>query len=261
MDMGLRDKVAVVSGAARGVGRAIVLALAAEGARVAIADIDANEAKRVVEQVEKAGGRALVIRTDVSKSGQVKAMVEEVLGTFGRIDILVNNAGVVGPQGPWADLSDDGFDLVVGVNLKGTYLCSQAVTAHMIARKSGKIINIASCAAKTGEPFNGIYSATKAAIVNLTQSMALELASHNINVNALCPAAMETRLMEKVYRERSRYVGLTPEEFGEKTRASFPLPNELTVVDVAHLVVFLASDRAKMMTGQAINITGGLEVH
>ena len=261
MDMGLTDKVAVVSGAALGVGRAIVLVLAAEGARVAIADIDANEAKRVADEVAQAGGKALSIRTDVSKSEQVKAMVEEVLQTFGRIDILVNNAGVVGPQCPWADLSEDGFDLVVGVNLKGTYLCSKAVTSHMIARKSGKIINIASCVAKTGEPFNGIYSATKAAIVNLTQSMAFELAPYNINVNAACPAAMETRLMEKVYRERSRYIGLTPEEFRKKIRASFPLPNELTVEDVADVVVFLASDRAKMMTGQAVNITGGLEIH
>lgn len=255
------DKVAIVTGAARGLGRAIALALAAEGVRVVIADINEDAAKQVFEQIVKAGGEAMVIKTDVSKADQVQTMVKEALQKFARIDILVNNAGVGGPQGPWADLSEESFDFVIGMDLKSVYLCSKAVIPHMITQQSGKIINIASCAAKTGEEFNGIYSATKAAVHNMTQSMAFELAPHNINVNAVCPAAMDTDLMEKVYKERSKYFGLKPEELRRKIKSSFRLPGELTVEDVANLVVFLASDRAKMMTGQAVNITGCIEVH
>ena len=261
MDMGLTGKVAIVTGAARGVGRAIANGLSAEDASVVIADIDLDEARRAAGQVEEAGGKALAIGTDVGVSDRVQAMVDEVVQRFGQIDVLVNNAGIVGPQGPWADLTEEGFDLVMRVNFKGSYLCSKAVAPHMMARKAGKIINVSSCAGKTGEQFNGVYSATKAALINLTQSMALELAPYGINVNAVCPAAMGTDLMEKVYRERSRFFGITQEELRGKIRDSLPLPDELRVEDVASLVVFLVSDGAKMMTGQAINITGGLEVH
>ena len=261
MEMGLENRSAIVTGAALGLGRAIALALAGEGAQVAIADIDEMGAKRVVDRVEKASGRAMAIKTDVSNGEDVQAMVDEVVQTLGRIDILVNNAGVVGPQGPWANLREEDFDFVVGIDFKGVYLCSKAVTPHMIKEKKGRIINIASCAAKTGEEFNGLYSACKAAVQNMTQSMAAELGRYNINVNAVCPAAMDTDLMEKVYRERSEYFGLEPDELRKKIKSSFRLPGELTVEDAANLVVFLASDKAKMMTGQAINITGGIEVH
>lgn len=259
--MGLRDKVAIVTGGALGLGRAIALALAAEGAQVVVADIKEEEAKQVVAQVERDGGKALAIKVDVGKGDQVQAMVNEVVQECGRIDILVNNAGVVGPQGPWAELTEEGFDFVVEIDFKGLYLCAKAVTSHMIAQKGGKIINIASCAGKTGEECNGVYSASKAAVVNMTQSMAFELGRHNINVNAVCPAAMDTDLMEKVYRERSAYFGLEPEDLREKIKSSFCLPGDLTVEDAANVVVFLASDKTNMMTGQAINITGGIEVH
>lgn len=261
MDMGLKDKVAIVTGGARGLGRAIALALAAEWAQVVVADIKEEEAKQVAAQVEEAGGKALAIKVDVSKGDQVQAMVDEVVQKFGRIDILVNNAGVVGPQGPWANLTEEDFDFVVGIDFKGVYLCSKAVIPHMIARNSGKIINIASCAGKTGEEFNGVYSASKGAVVNMTQSMAFELGPHNINVNAVCPAAMDTDLMEKVYRERSEYFGLEADELRKKIKSSFRLPGDLAVEDAANVVVFLASDKTNMMTGQAINVTGGIEVH
>jgi len=259
--MRLKDKVAIVTGGARGLGRAIVLALAAEGVKVVVADINEDEAKQVAEQVQNNDGKALAVKTDVSNNNQVQAMVDEALKSFGRIDILVNNAGVVGLQGPWVNLTEEGFDFVSGVNFKGAFLCSKAVIPHMIAQKSGKIINVSSCAAKTGEENNGMYSATKAAVHNMTQSMAFELGSHNINVNAICPAAMDTDLMEKVYRERSQYFGLKPDELRKRVKSGFKLPRELTVEDTANLVIFLASDKASMMTGQGINITGGIEVH
>ena len=261
METGLKDKVAIVTGGALGLGRAIVLALAEEGARIVIADIKETEANGLVDQVEESGGQALAIKADVSKGDQVQAMVEEVIERFGRIDILVNSAGVVGPQGSWAELTEEGFDFVTGVDFKGVYLCSKAVAPYMIAQKSGQIVNIASCAAKTGEAFNGVYSACKAAVQNMTQSMAAELGRHNINVNAVCPAAMDTDLMEKVYRERSECFGLKTGELRKKIKSSFLLPGDLRVEDAANVVVFLASDKAKMMTGQAVNITGGIEVH
>jgi len=260
MDMGLKDKVAIVTGASRGLGRAIALILAAEGAQVVVADIDEDAAEQGVNEVKKATGKALAIKTDVSKGHQVQAMVDGVFQRFGRIDILVNNAGVAGPQGPWSDLTEDGFDLVIGINLKGTYLCSKAVTPNMINQQSGKIINISSSAGKTGYPFAGIYCATKAAILSLTQSMALELARHKINVNAVCPGTMDTDLLEKLCKERSKYFELAPEEY-RKMLKSFPWPIELTVEDVANAVVFLASDKAALITGEAVNIAGGLEVH
>ena len=259
--MGIKNKAAIVTGAATGLGKAIALGLAAEGAKVAIADINENGAKRTAEEITASGGTSLAIKVDVSSEQEVKAMVDKVLQQFTVIDILVNNAGVVDKQGPWVELPEKSFDFVVGINFKGVYLCCRAVIPHMMKHKSGKIINVASCAAKTGEQYNGVYSATKAAIQNMTQSLSRELGSYNINVNAVCPAAMDTDLMEKVYRERSQYFGISPDDLRKKITSSFVLPEKLTVEDTSNLVVFLASDKASGMTGQAVNITGGIEVH
>jgi len=261
MDTGLKNKIAIVTGAAKGVGRAISLKLAEEGAKVMVADIDEAKSMAVVDRIAGIGSEAIAVKTDVSKSDDVEAMVSETIRRFRRVDILVNNAGIVGPQGPWSELGEDAFDLVVGINFKGVFLCSKAVIPRMMKQKSGKIVHIASCAAKTGEEFNGVYSATKGAVQNMTQSMAAELGRYNISVNAVCPAAMDTDLMEKVYRERSRYFGIDAADLRKKIKSSFRLPGDLTVDDAANVAVFLASDQAKMMTGQAINITGGIETH
>ena len=261
MDMGLQDKVALVTGSATGLGRAISLALAAEGAKIVVADMDDAGAAKVVETIRAGGGQARAAHVDVRESAQVQAMVQQALEAFGRIDILVTNAGVVGPQGPWADLPEEGFDYVVGVDFRGVYLCCKYVVPHMIAQKSGKIINISSCAGNTGEQFNGVYSACKGAVWNMTHSLAAELGPHNINVNAVCPAAMDTDLMEKVYRERSAYFGIPPDDLRKKIKGSYLLPRDLTVKDAAAVTVFLASEQANMMTGQGVNITAGIEMH
>jgi NAD(P)-dependent dehydrogenase (short-subunit alcohol dehydrogenase family) len=261
MDMGLEGKIAVVTGSATGLGRAIALALADEGCHVTVADIKEEQAKQVAREVNARGPNALAITTDVTRGVAVRAMVDRTLGEFGQIDILVANAGVVGPQGPWADLTEEGFDHVVAVNFKGVFLSAKAIIPHMIAQRSGKIIIISSCAAKTGEEFNGVYSATKAAVRNMTQSLAFELGEHNINVNAVCPAAMDTDLMEKVYRERSEFFGIDPDDLRKRIKGSFRMPGDLTVQDAANVVVFLASKKANKMTGQAINITSGIETH
>ncbi|MFC1957065.1 SDR family NAD(P)-dependent oxidoreductase [Chloroflexota bacterium] len=261
MDTGLKDKVAIVTGGAMGLGLAIAFALARENVKVVIADIKQIEAQKAVDILQGLGCMAVAIKVDVRKSAQIQAMIDKIIREFGRIDILINNAGIVGPQGPWVELSEEGFDLVVGINFKGIFLCARAIIPHMIKQKSGKIIITASCASKTGEPFNGVYSATKGAIWNMTQSLAREVGRYNINVNAICPAAMDTDLMEQVYNERSAYFGLSPDELREQIRSSFVLPRALTVEDAANLAVFLASDKADMITGQGINITGGIEVH
>jgi len=261
MDMGLAGKTAIVTGGAMGVGKAMTLALAAEGVRVAIADINLECSRQVVQEIAGKGGRAIAIGTDVSRSEDVKAMVQRALAEFKQIDILCANAGVVGPQGPWSELPEEGFDRVVGINFKGQYLACKYVAKHMMERKSGKIIITSSCAGKTGERFNGCYSATKATGVSLTQSLAWELAPYNVTVNAVCPAAMDTDLMEEVYRERAKWFGLTPDEFRHKIQAGFPLPYGVTVEDVAKLTVFLCSEHARSITGQSINVTGGIEMH
>ena len=262
MDMELTGKAAIVTGGAATLGRQISLSFAAEGARVAIADIDEEQAGRVADQIAAGGGEAFAVKTDVSDEGQVQAMVGQVVRKFGTVDILVNNAGIVGYQGPWSELSPEGFDLVVGVNLKGVYLCSKAVSGHMTAQRSGRIVNIASIAGKTGEIFNGLYSATKSGVISLTQSLAFELAPHSITVNAVCPAALKgSEIMETAYLERSKWFGITPDELRKQWRDAIPLPYEVTVEDIANAVVFLASNKARNMTGEAVNVTGGIEVH
>ena len=262
MAMELTGKMAIVTGGAMTLGRQISMALAAEGARVAISDIQQAEAERVANQITEGGGQAFAVETDVSDEAQVQAMVERVVQTSGTVDILVNNAGVVGPQGPWSELSPDSFDLVVGVNLKGVYLCSKAVSGHMTAQRSGRIVNIASIAGKTGEIFNGLYSATKSGVISLTQSLALELAPNSITVNAVCPAGLkDSEIMDTVYLERSKWFGITPDALRKQWRDAIPLPYEVTVEDIANTVVFLVSDKARNITGEAVNVTGGTEVH
>jgi NAD(P)-dependent dehydrogenase (short-subunit alcohol dehydrogenase family) len=261
MNLGLQGKVAIVTGGALGLGRSMSVALAREGVRVAIADVKVPEAEKALGLIRESGGDGMVIQTDVTRSAEVYAMVDRVLKTYGRIDILVNNAGIVGPQGPWHLLSEEGFDRVVGINFKGTYLCTKAVAPHMIEQKSGRIIITSSCAGKTGEQFNGCYSATKAVGVNMTHSLSRELAPYNITVNSVCPAAMDTDLMDEVYRNRSKWFGETAEQMRKRIKGMYPLPYDVTTEDVADLTVFLCSDHARNITGQSINVTGGIEVH
>jgi NAD(P)-dependent dehydrogenase (short-subunit alcohol dehydrogenase family) len=201
------------------------------------------------------------VKVDVTTADQVEAMVEETVRQFGGVDILVNNAGILGPQKPIAEYDEVGWDAVIDVNLKGTFLCARAVLPLMIAKQYGKIVNISSIAGKTGEPFAAVYSASKAAVINLTQGLALEVAEHKINVNAVCPAGLGNAMSEAAFAERSQYLGLTAEEFRQQFLDSFPIPIPLTVEDVANTVLFLASDVSVQITGEAVNVTGGVEVH
>ena len=264
----LEGKVAIITGAGSGIGRGIALAFAKEGAKVVVNDVHGDNAKTVAKEIKAQGKEALDIEADVSRNDQVEKMVRKTLDAFGRIDVLVNNAGVggehVGP--PLSNLTEEDWDITYEVNLKSLFLTCKAVMPHMIEQKSGKIINISSIAGKTGTPFIPHYSASKAGAISFTQSLARELAPHRINVNAICPGVIWTPLWEKL---ATHIAENNPERKGMEPRAVFediversvPMKIEQTPEDIAMTAVFLASNESDQITGQAINVDGGMELH
>ena len=209
--------------------------------------------------MEALGREALSVETDVTKSDQVNEMVKKSLERFGKIDILVNNAGIGGRIVSIVKMRAQDWDAVLDVNLKGVFLCSKAVVPHMIRQGSGKIINIASRLGKTGSARMRAYSSSKHAVIGFTRSLALELAIHKINVNAVCPGSVPgTHFSSQKTRRR---LAEEREEIGLRSYGTPPLGRNATPEDVAKIVAFLASQESDFMTGQAINITGGREVH
>ena len=246
--MKLQGKVAVVTGGGTGIGRAIALAFAEEGADVAVNySKSKSEAEEVAETIKAKGRKAVAIQADVSDAEQVDAMAEHVINEFGKVDILVNNAGIL-PGGALEDLPRERWLKTVAINLNGVFFCTQVFGKHMIRQKSGVIINISSTAGLIPLVYGGAYSATKAAVVILTRQTALEWAKHNIRANAICPGPVKTRLILDRY---------SPEVLEARNRA-IPFGRPAEPEEVARLAVFLASDDAKYITGQAIAIDGGL---
>ena len=273
----LKGKVAIVTGAGRklGIGRAIALRLAREGADVAVADIcrEFEEfpdyglgmwegLKSTAEEISALGVRGLPLKADVTDSKLVDEMVAQTMDAFGRIDILVNNAGgVVGPA-PLLWMDEAAWNKTLAINATGTFLCSQRVARTMIARREGgKIINIASIAAKRGSPALGAYSAAKAAIVGFTRVLAMELAASNIQVNAICPGEVDTDLQRWGWELEAKFRGVPYDQVISETIQHIPLGRLEQPDDVANLVAFLASRQSDYMTGQAINIDGGIVMH
>jgi len=264
----LEGKVALITGAGGGIGRAIALAFAKEGAKVVVNDEHGDESTAVADEVRAQGSEALALEGDVSRNDQVEEMVRKTLEAFGRIDVLVNNAGVAGEHVgmPLTDLTEEDWDRTYEVNLKAHFLTCRAVMPHMIDQKSGKIINISSIAGKTGSPIIPHYSATKAGVVSFTQALARELAPHRVNVNAVCPGLIWTPLwqrMAKVLAEKAPLPsGLEPRAvFDGAVQQMIPMQAEQTAEDIAMTVVFLASSESDQITGQAINVDGGAELH
>jgi NAD(P)-dependent dehydrogenase (short-subunit alcohol dehydrogenase family) len=248
--MELKDKVAIVTGAGRGIGEGIASVLAREGAKLMIVDMNLDDANSVVGKIEAAGGKAIAARTDISKKADVDAMVAQTIEAFGTVDILANNAGIEGPPCLLQDMTEAQWDRVLGVNLKGTFFCCQAVLPTMIAKGKGRIINIASTAAIRMTFFGSAdYTVSKHGVAGLTQHLAWEVADHRITVNAVCPGGVLTPLMEQH----------TTADFRDKVvRRLVPLGRFDTIEDIGEAVSFLASDRAAMITGQMLAVDGGL---
>ncbi len=245
--MKFKDRAAIVTGGARGVGRAIVLALVAEGARVAIVDVDRGEGESLAEKVAgDDGAEAIAIRCDITNNSEVQEMVSQVHKTFGRIDVLVNNAGII-RRGTIETVTEEDWDRVITVNLKGTFLCAKACVPIMKRQGYGKIINISSIAGKMGDITSAPgYGPSKAGIDALTKTLARQLAGYGINVNAVAPHAIATEMSAQWSDEKRKEI-----------IASIPLGRLGRPEDVAAAAVFLASDEASFITGEILDVNGG----
>jgi len=245
----LDGKVAIVTGAGRegkGIGRSIALALAAEGADVAIADYVVEAAEAVAQEVRSLGRRAVAVQANVANASDAESIVQRALDEFGKVDILVNNAGIT-RDALIPRMSEQDWDLVIDTNLKGTFNCTKAVTRPMLKQRSGKIVNIASVMGIIGNIGQANYSASKAGIIGLTKTTAKELGSRGINVNAVAPGFIQTAMTDEL-----------PESVRENIASLIPLNTLGTPEDVARLVLFLCTDDSKYITGQVINVDGGM---
>ena len=255
--MKLEGKVAIVTGAASGMGRAIARRYAEEGARVVVADVNQVAAQGVVDEIAGAGGEARAIKADVRDQGQVQAMVDQAVSAFGGLDILVNNAGV-GKIIPFLDTTEADWDFMFDINCKGLLWCSQAAARQMIAQgRGGKIINLASQAGRRGEAFVLAYCASKACVISMTQSMALALAEHKINVNGIAPGVVDTPFWDQVDKQFAALMGLPEGEPKKRAVAGIPLGRIEQPEDVTGTAVFLASSDSDYMTQQTLNVDGG----
>lgn len=260
MDLGLKDKVAIVTGGGKGIGRATCLELAKENVKVIVADIDSNAANNVCKEIEALNGEARSYVVDVRSNSSVKGLIDFACAEFYGVDILINSAGIISIADV-IDLEENAWDSVFEINAKGVFLTCKAVLEHMMGKKYGKIVNVSSQAGKTGFPHEAHYSASKGAVITFTQALSREVAKYNINVNAVCPGSIETDMNKKVTEGIAKILDISVDEKRKQTISITPLLRKGTPEDVASLITFLASDRADFMTGQSINITGGRELH
>jgi NAD(P)-dependent dehydrogenase (short-subunit alcohol dehydrogenase family) len=295
MEQKLSSKVAIVTGAGQGIGKAVALRLAREGADVVVAEINIETAADTAREIESLGRRSAAHPLNVAHVAEIQAMVDRIVAEFGRIDILVNVAGIAQTK-PFLELTEEDWDRILDVNLKGTVFCMQAVGRHMIrqipasgrdessrgegvspsdhgqdaretqgqdalATNCGKIVNFSSISGRRGRSVQMAYAASKAAIISVTQSAALAFSPYNINVNAVCPGVVPTPMWEQIDRDRARLMGAQP---GEAMRAfieKIPLQRAGTPEDMAGVVAFLCSSDADYITGQTLNVDGGFEMN
>lgn len=244
--MRLKNKVALITGGARGIGRAIGIVFAKEGADIVVADVNQETAQQTASEIEALGVKALALEMDVTNFEKVEEGINKILDKMGKVDILVNNAGIT-KDNLLLRMSPADWDAVINVNLKGTFNCIKAVSRPMIKQRSGKIISIASIIGLMGNPGQANYAASKAGIIALTKTVAKELASRNINANVVAPGFIQTAMTDKL-----------PEEIKKKMLEAIPLAKLGTPEDVANVCLFLASEESSYITGQTITIDGGM---
>ncbi len=244
--MKLSGKVALVTGAAQGIGKAIALLLARNGADIAVSDINLEKAEETAKEISAIGPKAMAVKVDVANLSDVERMVEGILEKLAKIDILVNNAGITRDK-LVLRMTEEDWDAVLGVNLKGTFNCTKAVLRHMAKQRSGKIVNIASVVGEMGNAGQANYSASKAGVIGLTKTIAKEYAQRGINVNAIAPGYIETPMTEAL-----------PEKAKEELRKLIPMERLGRPEDVAEAVLFLVSEESSYITGQVLNVNGGI---
>ncbi|MBL7070307.1 MAG: 3-oxoacyl-[acyl-carrier-protein] reductase [Candidatus Omnitrophica bacterium] len=244
--MRFKERVVLVTGSAQGIGREIAMAFAKEGADVVISDVDLEKAKETSAEIEGLGRRSLALKMDVTSFSKVEEALNLILDKFTKVDILVNNAGII-KDNLILRMSDAEWDAVINVNLKGAFNCIKAVTRPMLKKRSGKIINIASIIGIIGNPGQINYAVSKAGIIALTKTTAKELASRNINVNAIAPGFIQTQMTDKL-----------SEDVKQKMKAAIPLGKLGQPSDVACACLFLASEEAAYITGQTLIVDGGM---
>jgi 3-oxoacyl-[acyl-carrier protein] reductase len=242
----LTGKVALVTGAAQGIGRAIALLLARNGADIVVSDINLEKAEETAKEIRAIAPKALALKVDVSNLSDVERMVEGILEKLAKIDILVNNAGITRDK-LILRMTEEDWDAVLSVNLKGTFNCTKAVIRHMAKQRSGKIVNIASVVGEMGNAGQANYSASKAGVIGLTKTIAREYAQRGINVNAIAPGYIETPMTEAL-----------PEKAKEELKKLIPMERLGKPEDVAEAALFLVSEEASYITGQVLNVNGGI---
>jgi len=267
--MRLKNKAAVVTGGGGGIGEGVCLCLAREGARVIVSDIKKDLADGVAAKIREAGGEALSVQTDVRQADQCQALIDTALNEMGGLDILICGAGIMGysdrgdSPGPLTieNIRESEWDMTLAVNLKGVFLCNRAAIPHFKAQKSGKIINIASVAGRQGVTFLAPYAASKAGVINLTQSVALDLAPYGVNANTICPGIIWTPMWAEGVRVLSQAnPGSDPEAiFQGIVQSQIPFKRVQYPEDIGNAAVFLASEEAREITGQALNVCGGMK--
>ena len=248
MDLGLQGKVALVTGAGSpiGFGKAIALTLAKEGCDIVVNDVDLAGANKTAEEINALGRKAIPVKADISNKAEVNEMVKTAYDQFGKIDILVNNAGIGIAGIPFLEIKDEDWDRMMNVNFRGVVNVTRAVLPKMIEQKSGKIVNIASNAGKTGVPTASMYAATKAAVVSLTKSLSIEMAPFGINVNGIAPGTSRTNLETQATAEFVKMASHLP-----------PLGRLTEPQDIANMTAFLSSDAASDIAGQTYSVDGG----
>lgn len=251
------DRVAIVTGSGRGIGKGIALRLAKDGLDVVVNDINSENVRQVAKEIEALGRKAMAIVADVSSEKEVYDMVDQVVGKFGRLDVMVANAGIANVK-LTTEISVKEWDQIFAVNCRGTFLCDQAAAKQMIKQKSGKIINCASIAAYSGFKFLSSYSATKFAVRGFTQALAKELGPYGITVNAYCPGIVGTDMWDLIDEKMGPYTGLPKGEVLKEYSKLITMGRVETPDDVACFVSYLASPDSDYMTGQSVMIDGGI---